>query len=146
MVGERGFCKEKNITTLASKKQPQELISLSLLSLFLRPECRARKRHINLERINFLKVGTTLGQSPVNQREKVYISCVSRRRHKLFGPVNTGTRSCLSQGHLDVNQSKKFMFMCPFFSRRMRSCKEQRFFSEVPFRPDFWAKCSGPFF
>ena len=37
--------------------------------------------------------------------------------HKLFGPVNPGTTNRLSQGHLDVNQSKKFMFMWPFFSR-----------------------------
>ena len=57
----------------------------------------------------------------------MYISCVSRRTHKLFGPVNPGTTSRLSQGHLDVNQSKKFMFMCLFspgnsdlFSRRFR--------------------------
>ena len=56
-------------------------------------------------------MGTTLGQPAVNQRE-IFIFPVSRRTHKLFGPVNPGTTSRVSQGHLDVNQSKKFMFMC----------------------------------
>ena len=78
------------------------------------PLYRARKRHINFEHINFVKVGTTLGQPAGQLDGKVYSSCVSRRTHKLFGPVNPGTTSRLSQGHLDVNQSKKFMFMCPF--------------------------------
>ena len=40
--------------------------------------------------------------------------------HKLFGPVNPGTPSHLSQGHLDVNQSKKFMFMCPLLQHSKR--------------------------
>ena len=75
---------------------------------------RARERHINFEHINFLKVGTTLGQPAVEPEGEVYISCVSRRTHKLFGPVNPGTTTRLSQGHLDVNQTKKFMSMCLF--------------------------------
>ena len=75
---------------------------------------RARKRHINFEHINFLKVETTLGQPAGWPEGKVYISCVSRRTHKLFGPVSPGTTSRLSQGHLEVNRSKKFMFMCLF--------------------------------
>ena len=33
---------------------------------------------------------------------------------KLFGPVNPGTTSRLSQGHLDVNQSRKLLFTCLF--------------------------------
>ena len=58
--------------------------------LQIHSKSRARERHINFEHINFLKVGTTL-----------------------FGPVKPGTTSRLSQGHLDVNQSKKFIFMAP---------------------------------
>ena len=73
-------------------------------------ETRARERHINFEHINLYNPGTTLGQPAGEPEGKVYISCVSRRTHKLFGPVNPGTTSRLSQGHLDVNQSKKFMF------------------------------------
>ena len=87
---------------------------------FFRHFSSSRKRHINFEHINFLKVRTTLGQPAGSPEGKVYISCVSRRTHKLFGPVNPGTTSRLSQGHPDVNQSKKFMFMClfsPGFSR-----------------------------
>ena len=79
------------------------------------PYDRARKRHINFEHIDFLKVGRTLGQPAGRPEGKIYISFVSRRTHELFGPVNPGTTSRLSQGHLDVNQSKK-LCSCAFFS------------------------------
>ena len=70
---------------------------------------------MNFEHINFLKVGITLGQPAGYPEGKVFISRVSRRTHKLFGLVNPGTTNRLSQGHLVVNQSEKFMFMCLFF-------------------------------
>ena len=60
-----------------------------------------------------LRAGHGIPSSTGSISENVYISCVSQTR-KLFGPVNPGTASRLSQGHLDVNQSKKFMFMCLF--------------------------------
>ena len=80
---------------------------------------RARERHINF--LNTYACSKKSGQPwdnpAVNQREKfIYFSCVSRRTHKLFGPINPGTTSRLSEGHLDVNQSKKFM--CLFSPRK----------------------------
>ena len=96
-----------------------------------------RKRHINFEHINFLKVGTTLGQPAGQPEGKVYISCVSRRTHKLFGPVNPGTTSRLSQGHPDVNQSKKFMFMCLFSPEKKRRFWKRAVLANVPSFP-FW--------
>ena len=47
--------------------------------------------------------------------KRLYISSVFRGEHINFlARLNPGTTSRLSQGHLDVNQSKKFMFMCLF--------------------------------
>ena len=77
-------------------------------------EERARKRHINFEHIHFWKSGQPAGEP----EGKVYISWVSRRTHKVFGPINPGTTNRLSQGHLDVNQSKRFVFMCLFLPER----------------------------
>ena len=51
---------------------------------------------------------------------------VSRRTHKLFGPVNPGTTSRSSQGHLDVKQSKKFMFVCLFSPGLLRLLGDAR--------------------
>ena len=84
----------------------------NLLNLISR-DCRARERHINFEHINFMKVGTTLGLT----RGKSFISCVSRRTNRLFGPlitVNPGTTSRLSQRHLDVTRAKR-LCLCAFF-------------------------------
>ena len=48
------------------------------------PFLKARKRHINFEHINFLKVGTTLWDNPpLNQREK-FIFPVFRGEHINF--------------------------------------------------------------
>ena len=85
------------------------------MATIARKDIRARTRHINFEHINFLKVGTILGQPAGQPEGKVYISCVSRRTHQLFGPVNPGTTSRLSQGHLDVNQSQKLYVYVPLF-------------------------------
>ena len=67
---------------------------------------RARERHINFEHISFLKVGTTLGQPARITRGKCLYFLCSEANTWTFWPVNPGTTSHLSQGHLDVNQSK----------------------------------------
>ena len=105
--------------------------------MFWKRQNMARKRHINFEHINFLKVGTTLGQPASEPEGKVFISCVSRRTHKLFGPVNPGTTSRLSQGHLDVNQSKK-LCSCSFF------LPERNYNYGTPVVQSYWAWSLGP--
>ena len=75
---------------------------------------RARKRHINFEHINFLNPGTTLGQPAGEPEGEVCISCVSRRTHKLFGRLTLGQPAVCPRGHPDINQSKKYIFMCLF--------------------------------
>ena len=73
---------------------------------------RARKRHINFEHITFLKVGTTWDKPPVNQREK-FIFPVFRGEHIHFlARLTLGQPAACPRGQLDINQSKKFMFMC----------------------------------
>ena len=96
MVGEPQSIAQKGVRAIVRGKPQPEMAKV-----------RARQRHINFEHINFLKVGTTLGKPAGEPEGKVCISCVSRRTHKLLGPVNPGTTSRLSRGRLDVNQSKK---------------------------------------
>ena len=64
------------------------------------------------DHINFLKVGTNPGTTRRLTRGKSCFVPVFRGEHINFlAWFNPGTTSRLSQGHLDVNQSKKFMIM-----------------------------------
>ena len=61
----------------------------------------------------FGKSGQLWDNPPVNQREEKFIFPAFRGEHINFlAPVNPGATSRLSQGHLDVNQSKKLMLIC----------------------------------
>ena len=84
------------------------------LALFcLRQEYRARKRHINFEHINLLKVGTTLGQPAGQPEGKVYISCVSRRTHNFLAQLTLGQPAVCPRAIWTLTRAKS-LCLCAF--------------------------------
>ena len=82
-------------------------------------ECQKKVEEIGQEkrahRLWTHKLFWKSGQPAGLTRGKSFIFPVFRgETHKLFGPANPGTTSCLSQSHLDVNQSKKVYVLCAF--------------------------------
>ena len=79
------------------------------------PYPRARKRHINFEHINFLKIGTTLGHPPrFNQREK-FIFPVFRGEHINFlARLTLGQRAVCPRVIWTLTRAKS-LCLCAFF-------------------------------
>ena len=78
------------------------------------PEFRARKRHINFEHINFLKVGTTLGQPSGYQREKSIFPVFRGEHINFLARLTLGQPAVCPRAIWTLTRAKS-LCLCAFF-------------------------------
>ena len=94
---------------------------------------RARKRHINFEHINFLKVGATLGQpAGYNQREK-FIFPVFRGEHINFlARLTLGQPVVCARAIWTLTRAKILCLCASFLPEERKICPRRKFWTECP--------------